>query len=194
MSLCIVVLADALKANEICQKIHDASIPLVKSMLIKPKVFNQSVSVKDGSGAIHASGQQIIQPKSFEIDQVELLNPKLARKARQKNMAMLLGPFGFLAGLTFTQMTGLTTFADLGVGALGEPLTGGLLGLGSGLIGSYVASSTVGSQTGEDIESMKKLNKEGKWLLLLETPFEVELPWNILKEANPIDIIRLVNQ
>ncbi len=46
----------------------------------------------------------------------------------------------------------------------------------------------------EDITSLRKLSEGGQWLLLLETPFEVELPWNLLKEVNPIEVVRLINQ
>ncbi len=52
MSLCIVVLPNALKANEICQKIQDVAIPLAKRELIKPKVLNQSLSVPEAADPI----------------------------------------------------------------------------------------------------------------------------------------------
>ena len=57
---------------------------------------------------------------------LEELNPAFARQRRQKGMALWLIPFGFLAGLTFTQITDLHTFSALG--PWGEPLIGGLLG------------------------------------------------------------------
>ena len=64
----------------------------------------------------------------------------------------------------------------------------------SGLIGSYFAAASVNSDEDEDAKSLLKLNKEGKWLLLLETPLDVDLPWEYLKKANSLDLIRLNDQ
>ena len=72
------------------------------------------------------------------LQEVAALNPALARRRRQKGMALWLVPFGFFAGLTFTQITDLHTFSLLG--PWGEPLVGGLLGMGSGWLGSFVAA------------------------------------------------------
>ena len=56
-------------------------------------------------------------------------------------MATWLLPFGFGAGLLFTFITNLDTFAF--AGPIGQPLIGGLLGLGSGWMGSYAAAASV---------------------------------------------------
>ena len=64
------------------------------------------------------------------FEDVDRLNPAMARRQRQRSMARWLIPFGFFAGVTFTQITDLNTFSSLGTWA--EPLIGGLLGLGSG--------------------------------------------------------------
>ena len=48
------------------------------------------------------------------MEEVAVLNPSFARRRRQRSMALWLIPFGFLAGLTFTQITDLHTFAALG--------------------------------------------------------------------------------
>ena len=54
-----------------------------------------------------------------------------------------LMPFGFLAGLSFSNMTNLTTFSFLNLNTFGESLVGGLLGLGSGYIGSFFAAGSI---------------------------------------------------
>ncbi len=194
MSICIVVLENSRKANEICQKLQAASVPLAKRHLIRPKGLNQSLESIENQNKRQKDELNSLEIEPIDLDQVKLLNPKLGRKLRQRTMAIWLGPFGFITGISFTQMTGLTTFSDLGLGALGETFTGGLLGLGAGLIGSYFASTSVSSLPDEDIQSIIKLSQKGFWLLFLETPFEVELPWSLLKDSNPIDLVRLINQ
>ncbi|MFL0737783.1 MAG: hypothetical protein AB8A49_03765, partial [Prochlorococcus sp.] len=76
-----------------------------------------------------------------DIDSVEMLSPKLARKMRQKLMILWLLPFGFFTGIAMTLMTDMDTFARYGT--LGAALIGGLLGLVSGWMGSYAAAMSV---------------------------------------------------
>ncbi len=64
----------------------------------------------------------------------------------------------------------------------------------SGWMGSYVGAASVRPKNIEDIISIKKLNEQGLWLLFLETPLEVELPWNLLQEVKPIEVVRLLDQ
>ena len=129
--------------------------------------------------------------KSISIDKVQLLNPKLSGKKRQRNMALWLMPFGLVAGLTFSKMTGLNTFSEIGLGSIGEPLIAGFLGMSSGLIGSYVASASVNPEKDDYVWSLRKRSQEGEWLVIIETPFEVELPWSIVQEVSPVEIVRL---
>ena len=197
MGICIVVLSETGKANQISEKIQSRGISLIRCDLIKPQSTNESLSNAKATETSIETEQAEAKPISLNeirIDSVDLLNPNLSKRKRQKKMALLLMPFGFIAGLTFTQMTGLTTFSDLGVGALGEPISGGLVGMISGWMGSHVAAASVGSKNDEDITSLRKFSEEGQWLLLLETPFEVELPWSLLKEVNPIEVVRLIDQ
>jgi hypothetical protein len=121
--------------------------------------------------------------------EVDELNPSIARKRRQKGMATWLMPFGFFAGVTFTFMTDLDTFAF--AGEVGSHLIGGLLGLGSGLMGSYAAAASVSSDSDDRIRALRNRLEEGNWLLLLETATGVEVPWTRLKEANPQSVVRL---
>ena len=194
MPTCIVVLSNIEKANELNEKLQAAATPLVKCELIKPRGGKQ-VPKDEKAENIDWEMNAIekgLNPK--DIDMVKLLNPQLSRQARQKSMAFWLMPFGFIAGITFTQMTALSTVSDLGVGSFGELLPGGLVGMISGWMGSYVASASVNSKNSEDIKSLRKLNEEGLWLILLETPFEVELPWYLINKLQPIQVVRLLDQ
>jgi len=120
---------------------------------------------------------------------VDRLNPATARRQRQRTMARWLMPFGFLAGLTFTQITDLHTF-DL-FGAWGEPVIGGLLGMGSGLMGSFAAAASVVSEEEDRLRILRNRLEEGNWLLLVEQASGQEVPWTLVQQARPKAVIRL---
>tara|TARA_B100000700_G_scaffold330992_1_gene460601 strand:- start:762 stop:1343 length:582 start_codon:yes stop_codon:yes gene_type:complete len=192
MAICIVILPDQKSSYELIAKIKEAQIPLREYQIIQPKVDLKLTTAEEipKTNAPNTIDTKIL---SKDFNAVEFLNPKLAKSRRQKNMALWLMPFGFLAGLTFSNMTGLTTFSDLGIGGLGEPLMGGVVGMTSGWIGSQFAAASVKTQTEGDIKFLKKKNEDGKWLLLLNTPSEIEPPWNLIKTMKDIDIIRFAN-
>jgi hypothetical protein len=123
------------------------------------------------------------------INEVAELNPALTRQLRQKRMATWLIPFGFFAGLTFTFITDLDTFAF--AGPVGSHLIGGLLGLGSGFMGSFAAAASVTSEADDRIRTLRNRLEEGNWLLLVEMPSGIEMPWTRLKEGNPKAVVRL---
>jgi len=187
--ICVVIFKENQSAEDLIENLKNESTPLTQCQLVKPSKEKQELNTPQIP--INDSTSQKILP--VEIDKVKLFNPKLARQIRQNTMAFWLMPFGFITGLAFTQMTSLETFKSLGVGSVGEYLIGGLLGMGSGLIGSYVASASVNPDENDDIGSLRKLNKDGLWLLLIETPLEIELPWKILKESNHDQIMKLNN-
>ena len=124
-----------------------------------------------------------------DINQIELLSPDLQRRKRQKQMALWLMPFGFLAGITFTYIADINTFSF--VGPFGEHLIGGGLGLGSGLMGSFVAAASVSSDNDDSIRIIRNRLQEGSWLLLIETPTGIDIPWSLLQKSRPQALIRL---
>ena len=71
-------------------------------------------------------------------DEFGLRNPKEAAWRQVRIMATWLVPFGFGGGFIFDTITGLNTFPW--AGTLGNQLIGGLLGAGSGLMGSFFIS------------------------------------------------------
>ncbi len=180
----MVVLAERSKANQLKEDLTKNGTPINSCKLIKP-----SGTAPEDHEQENKDSTPLFQPIEFES--VKLLNPKLARQSRQKMMANWLMPFGLLAGLTFSQMTGLQTFSNLGMPNWIEPVLSGLLGMGSGWLGSQFAAGTVDNDNEDDLRSLFKLHQEGKWLMLIETPVGIELPWQILKEVNPIEIMRL---
>ncbi len=123
------------------------------------------------------------------LREVERLDASAARRSRQRSMARWLIPFGFLAGLTFTQITDLHTF-DF-AGPWGQPLIGGLLGMGSGLMGSFAASASVASEEDDRIRALRNRLAEGSWLLLIEPAAGTEMPWSLLQQARPKAVVRL---
>ena len=168
MPVCVLVLKEQEAAASLEQKLRANGVPLQRCLLVSP-----------------AEGRV----DGVSIDSVDLLNPKMARQQRQRAMARWLLPFGFMAGLTFTQITTLETFASLG--PWGQPVIGGLLGMGSGLMGSYAAAASVPSDNEDGVRILRNRHDENRWLLLLETPTGIEPPWQLLQSARPIQVVRL---
>lgn len=120
---------------------------------------------------------------------VDRLNPAATRRQRQRAMARWLLPFGFLAGLTFTFITDLDTLAWFGPWS--QHLFGGLLGMGSGFMGSFAAAASVNSDEDDRLRSLRNRLDEGSWLLLAETMAGAEMPWRLLQQARPQMVVRL---
>lgn len=168
MPVCVLVLKEQDAAASLEQKLRANGLPLQRCLLVSP-----AKGSADG----------------VSFDSVDLLNPKQARQLRQRSMARWLLPFGFMAGVTFTQITTLETFAALG--PWGQPVMGGLLGMGSGLMGSYAAAASVPSDNEDGVRILRNRHEENRWLLLLETPTGIEPPWQLLQSARPIQVVRL---
>lgn len=168
MPACVLVLKEQASAASLEQKLRANGVPLLRCVLVSP-----------------AEGGK----EGVSIDSVDLLNPKMARERRQRSMARWLLPFGFMAGLTFTQITTLDTFS--GLGPWGQPVIGGLLGMGSGLMGSYAAAASVPSDNEDGVRILRNRHDENRWLLLVETPSGIEPPWQLLQSARPLQVVRL---
>ena len=170
-------------------------IDLLKIFEERSIFFSQAILIKPNDDKIKKGEEQILQnfkSKLLKIENIEnnrTLNPELDRQIRQKGMRYWLMPFGFLAGLSFSNMTNLTTFSFLNLNPFGESLVGGLLGLGSGYIGSFFAARSINLNRSKEIRPLLNANKDGKWLIFLEAQTGYELPWNLIKESEPLDII-----
>ncbi len=161
------------------------SVFLSESLLILP---SKKISANQQK-LINSSLNNVFRPES--IENIRILNPKLDRKIRQKSMRNWLMPFGFIAGIAFSNMTNLSTFGFLGLNNIGESLMGGVLGMGAGYLGSIVSAASINLNRNKELRSILNLNKEGKWLVLLENQIGSELPWTLIKQSDPKDIIFL---
>ena len=191
MPICVLVLKQDIDQAFVGGTILETTTLLTSYELVNP----DPSSIKNASfkqrNIEETKGINSTLLKRSEINEVRLLNPKIAKKERQKTLALWLMPFGFIAGLTFSNMTGLKTFESLGIGGLGELLPGALLGMFSGLIGSFAASGSGNDESKKDLKILRKKNEEGKWLLILETPAGIDLPWDVINKLNPLQIVRL---
>tara|TARA_Y100000589_G_scaffold325566_1_gene363749 strand:+ start:888 stop:1436 length:549 start_codon:yes stop_codon:yes gene_type:complete len=177
------VFDDLQKCLALLNSFEEKTIFLSENLLISPPDEKISAAQRD----------LLTESKSSvnitNIEKVRILNPKLDRNLRQKSMRNWLMPFGFIAGLTFSNMTSLTTFSFLGFNQIGESIIGGFLGMGSGLLGSIVASSSINLNRNKEIRSILNFNKDGKWIILLEDQIGYELPWILLRDSGPLDMI-----
>ncbi len=186
MTTCVITLKKQEIAYELVQKLLSSKTPLSRKDLVKP-IGEAFLEKQEQSSQIEFNN--LLEPVLF--NSIELLNPGLARKKRQKLLSLWLMPFGFIAGMAFTQMTKLHTFSNIGIPVQLETLFGGLLGMGSGWIGSFFSSGSVNEDIDDDLRTITKKSNEGFWLLILQTPFETELPWEIIKTFEVNEIITI---
>ena len=185
MSTCVIVLKGKRPAKELILKLREAQTPILNCDLVEPLSHQKSPQDSD---------QEISEKeftKQLKFNNVKLLNPALERTERRKGLATWLIPFGFIAGLSFSQMTALETFTDMGFPNQFEKLLGGIVGMISGWLGSFFSAGGINQDIDEDIRTLRKKSEQGFWLIILETPIEIELPWVILKEINSVEIITI---
>tara|TARA_B100000579_G_scaffold437554_1_gene467387 strand:+ start:54 stop:617 length:564 start_codon:yes stop_codon:yes gene_type:complete len=185
VSTCVIILEGKEQAQELLRKLKEAQTPILNCDLIEP--LKKKIDSKDISFV--ESSEVVIN--QFNFNNVKLLNPTLARKERQKALATWLIPFGFVAGLSFSQMTDLKTFEEMGFPNQLEKVLGGLVGMISGWLGSFFAAGNNSQENSDDIRALRKKSEQGFWLLILDLPIEMELPWQILNETNCLEIITL---
>ena len=174
------------KCLDLLNLFQDNSVFLSESLLILPSKEKITPNQRQ---LLNLSANDSFRAE--EIKNVRILNPKLDRKIRQQNMGTWLIPFGFIAGVAFSNMTNLSTFSFLGLNNIGESLMGGLLGMGSGYLGSIVSSASINVNRNKELRSIFDLNKQGKWLVLIENQIGTELPWALIKQSEPKDIMFL---
>ena len=186
MTKSIVIFNEIEKCLELLKIFNDNSVILSESTLILP---SKEKITPDQQRLLNLSKNSLFRFE--EIENIRILNPKLDRKIRQKNMSTWLMPFGFIAGISFSNMTNLSTFNFLGLNSMGESFMGGLLGMGSGYLGSIISSASINVNRNKELRTIIDLNKEGKWLILLENQIGTELPWALIKQSEPREIIFL---
>lgn len=185
MSTLVITSKEKKQAKELLLKLREAQTPIINCDLVEP--LDNRTDNEDSN--IDTSEEAIANQSNF--NNIKLLNPALARKDRQKILATWLIPFGFIAGLSFSQMTDLKTFANMGFPNPLEKLLGGLVGMISGALGSFFSAGGTSQETIDDLRVIRKKSEEGYWLLILELPMEIEPPWAILKEIDSLEIINI---
>lgn len=121
-------------------------------------------------------------------DEFGLIDPYAPARQQVKLMASWLIPFGFVAGYTFSLITGLNTFAW--AGEIGNHLIGGILGAISGGLGSILAGGGVGLIIGggDAVPYRNRLNA-GKYLVVVQgSETLVRKATRTLKQFNPENI------
>lgn len=100
-------------------------------------------------------------------DEFGLIDPKEEAKKQVKLMAIWLVPFGFFSGFTFSLITGLDTLAW--AGEIGNHVIGGILGAGSGAMGSVFVGGGVGLfEGGGDALPYRNRLDAGKYLIVVQ--------------------------
>ena len=187
MSTCVIVFNGKQPAKELLLKLREAQTPILNYDLVEP------LDVKMGAKDLNLETSEEVSINQSNFNNVKLLNPTLARKDRQKALATWLMPFGFVAGLSFSKMTDLKTFTEMGLPNQFEQLFGGLVGMISGWLGSFFSAGGINQETDDDLRALRKKSEQGFWLLILELPIGMELPWATLKGTNSLEVITLDN-
>ena len=185
MSTCVIVFEGKQPAKDLLIKLREAQTPIRKCDLIEP------LTIKNDPKNINSDQNEEEFVNLSSLNTIKLLNPNLARKDRQKTLATWLVPFGFIAGLSFSQMTDLKTFAEMGFPNQFEKLLGGLVGMIGGWLGSFFSAGGINQENDDDIRALRKKSEQGFWLLILELPIETELPWALLQETKHLEIITI---
>ena len=185
MSTHVIILKEKKLVKELLLKLREAQTPILNCDLVEP-LDNES----DHENSNLDKSEEVFA-NQLNFNNIKLLNPALARKDRQKTLATWLVPFGFIAGLSFSQMTDLQTFENMGFPNQLEKLLGGLVGMISGALGSFFSAGGISQETVDDLRAIRKKSEEGFWLLILELPIEIEPPWAVIKEIENLEIITI---
>ena len=117
-----------------------------------------------------------------------LINPNNAADEQSTLLAYWTIPFGFVAGVAFSVLSGLQTFAW--AGEVGNYLISGFLGAASGGLGAFMVGRLVGWTvgSGDAIAYRNRLN-QGKYLIIAQGTDElVRRATQILRQYEPENI------
>ena len=185
MSTFVITLKEKKPAKELLLKLREAQTPILNCDLVEP--LDNRTENEDSN--LDTSEEEFANQSNF--NDIKLLNPALARKDRQKPLTPLLITCGVIGSLSLSQMNDLKTFANMGFPNPLEKLLGGLVGMISGALGSFFSAGGTNQETLDDLRVIRKKSEEGYWLLILELPMEIEPPWEILKQTDTLEIIKI---
>ncbi len=131
MSTFVIISKEKNLTKELLLELKEAQTPILNCDLVEP-LDNR---LESENSNFDRSEEVVVSQSNFM--NIKFLNPTLARKERQKTLATWLIPFGFIAGISFSLMTDLKTFTDMGFPNQLEKLLGGLVVMISGALGSF---------------------------------------------------------
>lgn len=141
MNYLVAVLSDRIQAEAAYSALEKESLPMDKVTIL-------------GRGYKSADDFSLIDPNEQALKQVKL-------------MAIWLVPFGFVAGVGFSLATNLNTFPW--AGEVGNHIIGGILGAGSGFLGSVFAGGGTGLLLGSgDALPYRNRLSSGKYLIVVK--------------------------
>ncbi|MEO1374215.1 MAG: hypothetical protein AAFW70_07840 [Cyanobacteria bacterium J06635_10] len=132
-------------------------------------IFPDRITAEEAYTALEKKNiKSTILGKGYKsADEFGLIDPKEQAKKQAKFMSYWLVPFGFFAGFGFSLVTGLDTFAW--AGEIGNHVIGGLLGAGSGAMGSIFVGGGVGLFVGGgDALPYRNRLDAGKYIVVVE--------------------------
>ncbi len=162
MNYLVAVLSDRIQAEAAYSALEKQGLPMDKVTIL-------------GKGYKSADEFGLIDPNEQAIKQVKL-------------MATWLVPFGFVAGVGFSLSTNLNTFAW--AGEVGNHVIGGILGAGSGFLGSILAGGGTGLLVGggDALPYRNRLNA-GKYLVVVKgSEILTRQATSILRQFEPENI------
>ena len=161
MNYLVSVWSDRIKAEEVYTKLESEKFPME---------------------AISILGKGYRSAEDFGF-----IDPIVQGRKQAFFMSYWLVPFGFFAGVGFSAVTDLHTFAWAGV--FGNYLISGLLGAFGGAMGSIFVGGGVGVATSSDSVPMRNRLDEGKYLIVVQgTDQQVVRANQIMRPLRPENI------
>ncbi|MEM8603487.1 MAG: hypothetical protein AAGF24_06580 [Cyanobacteria bacterium P01_H01_bin.121] len=135
-------------------------------------VFRDRIAAEEAYSALERAelpmSQASILGRGYKsADEFGLIDPNEQAQKQMRLMATWLIPFGFAAGVTFSVLSGLNTFAW--AGELGNHFIGGILGAIAATMGSVFVGGGVGIAfgSGDALPYRNRLNA-GKYLVIVQ--------------------------
>lgn len=147
--------------------------------ILADRIQAEGASVALEKEGIPTSQIHILGKGYKSADEFGFIDPNQKARKQAILMATWLVPFGFGAGLTFSFITNLDTFAW--AGEIGNHIIGGFLGAISGAMGSFFVGGGVGLVfgSGDALPYRNRLN-QGKYLVIVQGAD------SLIRQATPI--------
>lgn len=135
-------------------------------------VLSDRIQAEEASTALENAGVpsaaiSVLGKGYKSADEYGLIDPKDPAQRQMSFLSYWLIPFGFVAGFSFSWLSGLETFAW--AGEIGNHVIGGVLGAASGALGSFLVGGGVGLALGAgDALTYRNRLDAGKYVVIIE--------------------------